>query len=113
MSELTFQKGFFSIVMHNRDNVATLLKDVKKDEVITYIKEKKAFQLTLIEDIPFGHKIAITAIRPNDEVIKYGEVIGAATLEIPAGAHVHVHNIEGLRGRGDKGRGGGKEIANH
>lgn len=113
MAEQAFQKGLSCIVMHDQDNVATLLKDCKKDEVITYIRDGKAFQLTLIQDIPFGHKVSITVIRQNEKVIKYGEVIGAATIEIPAGTHVHVHNIEGIRGRGDIGRGGGKEFANH
>jgi altronate dehydratase small subunit len=30
-------------------------------------------------------------------VIKYGQVIGEAKAAIPAGAHVHVHNLRGLR----------------
>ena len=33
---------------------------------------------------------------------KYGEVIGAATRDIRVGEHVHVHNVEGKRGRGDR-----------
>lgn len=35
------------------------------------------------------------------EVIKYGEIIGKASVEIRKGQHVHVHNLESLRGRGD------------
>ncbi len=37
---------------------------------------------------------------------------GAATLSIPVGEHVHVHNIEGIRGRGDKRVGEEQEHAN-
>ncbi len=33
---------------------------------------------------------------------KYGQVIGRATKDIEAGGHVHVHNLESTRGRGDK-----------
>jgi hypothetical protein len=36
-------------------------------------------------------------------VIKYGSPIGLATAEIPAGAHVHTHNLASTRGRGDLG----------
>jgi altronate dehydratase small subunit len=35
-------------------------------------------------------------------VIKYGETIGLATSDISPGEHVHVHNVEGQRGRGDR-----------
>lgn len=88
--------------MDEKDNVATLLKDVKKGETLTYTKGGKDYQLELKEDIPFGHKVALTVIQPGEVVLKYGEVIGAATCEIQIGEHVHVHNIEGIRGRGDK-----------
>ena len=32
-------------------------------------------------------------IRENERVFKYGEAIGRAVCDIPAGAHVHEHNI--------------------
>ncbi len=37
----------------------------------------------------------------GDGVIKYGEIIGRATCDIDVGDHVHVHNVESQRGRGD------------
>ncbi len=36
-------------------------------------------------------------------MLKYGQVIGRATADIAVGEHVHVHNIESTRGRGDLG----------
>lgn len=45
------------------------------------------------EPIPRGHKIALEVIQRGARVIKYGQVIGAALADIPAGAHVHVHNL--------------------
>ena len=39
-------------------------------------------------------------------MIKYGETVGLATEDIGAGQHVHVHNVEGIKGRGDKIAGG-------
>ncbi len=41
-----------------------------------------------------GHKYALRDIREGDAVIKYGYPIGCATADIPAGAHVHSHNLE-------------------
>ncbi len=40
-----------------------------------------------------GHKYAIRDIRAGEAVIKYGYPIGRATADIPAGAHVHSHNL--------------------
>jgi len=51
--------------------------------------------------IPFGHKVALRDIPAGEAVIKYGEVIGRAKVFITRGSHVHVHNLESLRGRGD------------
>ncbi|MDQ6598863.1 SAF domain-containing protein [Bacillus salipaludis] len=39
---------------------------------------------------------------PGEDILKYGEVIGLATTDIEPGEHVHIHNLEGKRGRGDK-----------
>ena len=47
-----------------------------------------------------GHKIARSAISKGAEVVKYGQVIGYATEDIAAGAHVHSHNcVFGDHGR--------------
>jgi altronate hydrolase len=49
--------------------------------------------LTLVEPISFGHKVALRPIAAHEPVRKYGQVIGLATRPIPAGAHVHDHNL--------------------
>ena len=61
------------------------------------------------EPIPFGHKLAIKPMRPGDWVIKYGERIGIATANVDVGQHVHVHNVESYRGRGDLWKKGGSQ----
>ncbi len=55
------------------------------------------------EPIPSGHKVATAAIAAGEPVRKYGQVIGAATQDIAAGAHVHLHNlaISDLRARAE------------
>ncbi|HEY0302750.1 MAG TPA: UxaA family hydrolase, partial [Rhizomicrobium sp.] len=45
------------------------------------------------EIIPSGHKIATQSIPCGSAVRKYGQVIGVATADIAAGAHVHVQNL--------------------
>lgn len=102
MSELVQKQDMTSIVMSNEDNVATLLKDVEEGEHVFYFFEETKENVITKQNIPFGHKVAIKPIAKGENVMKYGEVIGAATYEIIPGQHVHVHNIEGIRGRGDK-----------
>jgi altronate dehydratase small subunit len=90
-----------AIVINEKDNVATLIADVKTgDPVIVRIGDKEE-KMTVTQDIKFGHKFAVKSIDAGDEIIKYGEVIGRATNPIAVGEHVHIHNIESLRGRGD------------
>lgn len=43
--------------------------------------------------VALGHKIAVREIPEGAPVRKYGQVIGFASEPIPAGAHVHVHNL--------------------
>lgn len=46
------------------------------------------------EEVPRGHKVAVRDIRKGEAVVKLGQVIGVAAVDISAGAHVHVHNID-------------------
>ena len=44
--------------------------------------------------IPRGHKMAIVPIPKGSPILRYGQTIGFAAVDIPAGEHVHVHNCE-------------------
>lgn len=92
-----------SIVLHPEDNVATLITPGAAKATCSLTGEVKG-ELRLAADIPFGHKVALRDIKTGHNVVKYGLVIGRATQDIPTGAHVHVHNLESLRGRGDIGK---------
>lgn len=94
--------GADALVMDDRDHVATAIRDMKAGETVQYGDGQGRQRVALLDDIPFGHKVAITAIEAGVHVRKYGEVIGMASTAIAAGSHVHVHNIEGIRGRGDQ-----------
>jgi altronate dehydratase len=58
--------------------------------------------VVVLDSVPAGHKIAAQAIGRGESVIKFGVDIGTATREIAAGNHVHVHNLESERMRGDR-----------
>lgn len=50
-------------------------------------------EITLKNDIPFGHKVALSDIGAGENVIKYAQPIGRATRPIARGEHVHTHNL--------------------
>ncbi|RLB06541.1 MAG: D-galactarate dehydratase [Deltaproteobacteria bacterium] len=90
-----------AIVMDKKDNVATLLSDVETADKVYVRTGEEETEFEVREKIPFGHKFALTTIKKGEHIIKYGEVIGRATQDIETGGHVHIHNVESLRGRGD------------
>lgn len=46
-----------------------------------------------VEQIPKSHKMAIQDIPAGANIRRYGQIIGRADVAIPAGAHVHSHNM--------------------
>ncbi|HIT44137.1 TPA: UxaA family hydrolase, partial [Candidatus Avacholeplasma faecigallinarum] len=74
------------IIINENDNVAVVLRPFSKGEEVNGV--------TLLEDIPQAHKVAIKDIKKDEDVIKYGAPIGHATQDIKKGEHVHVHNTK-------------------
>lgn len=60
------------------------VKDIATDEKLC---------LTVRENIPIFHKIALSDMTEGQDAIEYGQIIGRATADIPAGSYVHIHNI--------------------
>lgn len=81
-------KSFIKI--NPSDNVAVALVPLSKGTVI----ELDDITLTLTEDIMQGHKFSLKNLKPGDSIIKYGNPIGHATAEIPAGSWIHTHNLK-------------------
>lgn len=67
------------------DPVAVALDDLHAGDVEA--------DVTLINDVPRGHKVALVGIAEDAPVHKYGQVIGYASQTIRAGEHVHTHNV--------------------
>ncbi len=87
-----------ALKIHATDNVAVALTNLQSGTRIALVENGTDRDICAIDPIPFGHKIALTRIPRGAEVIKYGAPIGLAREEIDAGQHVHVHNLESVRG---------------
>ncbi|MDK2950761.1 MAG: altronate dehydratase small subunit [Kosmotogales bacterium] len=83
-----------AIITSRKDNVATLLESVEKGDMISITGEGR-FKIVANEKISKGHKIALKDFNKNENVIKYGAIIGITTKKICEGYHVHTHNIKG------------------
>jgi altronate dehydratase small subunit len=83
------------ILLSKKDNVAVAITPLHRGDNIQLDGMK--VPVPVEEDIDFGHKIALVNIKKGQDIIKYGEIIGLATQDIPAGRLVHIHNIKSLR----------------
>ena len=64
------------------------------NRVIINSKDNVGVCLDGNEKIPAGHKYALQDISCGEYVIKYGEIIGRATVDISEGEWVHTHNVK-------------------
>ncbi len=80
------------IKINPADDVAVALSDLKAGEDV--------FGVTLTEDVPAGHKIALRSFSEGDDVIKYGYPIGHLTCAVAAGSVIDHNclktNLEGV-----------------
>ena len=75
--------------IQSQDNVAVALEGLKKGDVCVLDNES----IQVLENIPFGHKIALKDFAENEKVIKYGYPIGNTSKVIRKGEHIHTHNL--------------------
>jgi altronate hydrolase len=78
------------IKIHPNDSVAVALKALTQGDTI----QAGGHNVTLLEDIPQGHKFALKEIKSGEAVIKYGSSIGLAKEDIKEGAWIHTHNVK-------------------
>jgi altronate hydrolase len=71
------------------DNVGIAIDDLHPGETI----DSDGAHVSVITNVPAGHKIALCDIAEGAAVFKLGQEIGRAAAGIPAGSHVHVHNL--------------------
>ena len=75
-----------TIRLDPEDNVVTATRTLESGTAVETIAARGI--------IPRNHKLATRDIAAGEAVRKYAQVIGYASEEIPAGAHVHTHNVE-------------------
>jgi altronate dehydratase len=73
--------------LHTSDNVFVALANLPLGT------ELEVDGVILTENVQRGHKIAAEDIAEGMPVIRYGHIIGQATMAIAAGDHVHGHNL--------------------
>lgn len=78
-----------ALLLHPLDNCAVALADIGVGDLIEY----EGGAVTATAAIALGHKVAIADIPANGKVLKYGAVIGSATVAIRRGDHIHTHNL--------------------
>ena len=78
------------IKIHSGDNVAVALKPLASGTTVTVNDQA----VTLVSDIPQGHKFALTDIAEGASVMKYGCAIGIAKEPILKGSWIHTHNLK-------------------
>ena len=87
------------MVLHSRDNVAVALTDIEAGTLVRVKVGGRNIELIVKQEIPFAHKFAIENIEEDQPVYRYGEIIGRAIKPIRVGQHVHIHNLESVRGK--------------
>ena len=89
-------------VVYATDNVGTaVLESIQTGDHVGCNGERSDLEVIALDEIAYGHKIALMDIAQGDTVLKYGLSIGSASRDIKEGEHVHAHNVESNRGRGD------------
>lgn len=84
------------ILIKDNDMAVTLSEPAAVGDVIVYEKAGQKYNLPVKESIPCYHKAACRDIRNGELVLKYGQVIGRAVEDIPAGCLIHTHNLKSV-----------------
>jgi (2R)-sulfolactate sulfo-lyase subunit alpha len=76
--------------IHRDDNVLIVVAPVREGDSDLVDGREVVFT----QNIAIGHKVAARDIKAGQKVYKCGVPIGSAKAPIPAGAHMHLHNLK-------------------
>ena len=79
-----------AIRLSEKDNVGVAIHEIAAGDAVVL----EDIKLTARDPVPLGHKIALRHIRTGEKILKFGVPVGSASVDIPAGAHVHMHNVK-------------------
>ncbi|MBT3765259.1 MAG: UxaA family hydrolase [Rhodospirillaceae bacterium] len=85
------------LVHSTEDTVGVVVVETVKagNDLTGLIMDKdESVTIKAIDDIPLGHKVAMSDIADGDTIIKYGHDIGKAVAAISKGGHAHTQNVK-------------------
>lgn len=91
------------ILLHEAtDDVGVATIDLTVGEVVQALTldGEPVAEIEMVDEVPLAHKVAMRTVAEDGEVVEYGRAIGSARHTIPAGAHVHTHNLQSNRWSG-------------
>jgi altronate hydrolase len=84
----TYDLKDVALILRSGDDVATALQPLFTGDEL----RDGGRVVTLCQDVPPGHKVALRELEEGASVRKYGQIIGFATQAVGVGEHVHTHN---------------------
>ncbi|MBZ2198555.1 UxaA family hydrolase [Occultella gossypii] len=90
MTDLPLPLRDVALLLRPDDSVAVATRDLATGTSLTLAD---GAPLTVLVDVPRGHKVAVRDVAEGGQVLKYGQSIGRATAPIAAGEHIHSHNL--------------------
>jgi len=85
MSDVMSRPATRTLLLNPQDNVAVALGNLD-------VGTDTAEGVRTTKRVPKGHKFAVRRIGAGETIIKFGQIIGRAKVDIPAGEWVHEHN---------------------
>jgi altronate hydrolase len=83
-----------AVRLHEEDDVAVAKSNLQFGMLLALDPSERPEHLVPVRRfIPAGHKVALRDLAPGAPVRRYRQVIGFASGAIPAGEHVHSHNL--------------------
>lgn len=82
------------------DNVAVVVVEgftADTEALVVVTEDDSSFMLTVKDDVPIGHKLALKDLAVGDTVIKYGQDVGKIVAPVAKGRHVHTQNMKTKR----------------
>ena len=82
--------------MEMERKASKLLRIYRNDNVLIVISPIRPGDRDSLfsHDIAIGHKVAAREIKAGEKVYKCGVPIGSAKEDVPAGKHIHLHNLK-------------------
>jgi len=88
------------LVHDKQDNVGVVVVEgltAGTDMLCVVTEDNSDFTLLVNDDVPIGHKVALSDLSEGETALKYGQDIGRFSQAVKKGCHVHTHNLKTKR----------------